>query len=78
MQASEIARQVIVFPTGPRFLKVLMPALDLALGLRMIGARHEPIASYPARRAILPVPAGDVAGPVVAEQAAFMDNPRLI
>jgi hypothetical protein len=71
----EIARQVIVFQQDA-VLQGLMPALDLALGLRMIGRatnmRHillvEPFCQF----------AGDVAGPVVAEQARFMDSPRLI
>ena len=71
----EIARQVIVFQQDA-VLQRLMPALDLALGLRMIGRatnmRHillvEPFCQF----------AGDVAGPVVAEQPPFMDNPLLI
>ena len=53
-----------------------MPALDLALGLRMIGRatnmRDIPLVE-PFRKF-----AGYVAGPVVTEQTRFMDNPRLI
>jgi hypothetical protein len=71
----KVAGQVIVFQQDA-VLQRLMPALDLALGLRMIGRTTN------MRHILLVEPfrqlAGDVAGPIVAEQARFMDNPRLI
>ena len=69
----EIAGQVVVLEQDA-VLERLMPALDLALGLRMIGrAAHVLHAGVfePFRQI-----ARDVAGTVVAEQARFVDDAR--
>jgi len=71
----EVSGEEVVFEQDAVF-KGLVPALDFALGLRMIGrAAHmfhfsvfEPYGQI----------AGDVAGPVIRQQAGFMQDLGLI
>ena len=69
----EVARQVVVVEQDA-VLERLMPALNLALGLRMVGRSanmvhadiFEPLCQI----------AGDVAGPIVAQQPRFVYDAR--
>ena len=69
--AFKIARQVVVLQKDA-VLERLMPALDLALRLRMVGRA----ANVPDVLCIQPLCQirRDVTGTVVAEQARLMDN----
>ena len=71
----EVARQVVVFEQDA-VLQGLVPALDLALGLRMVGGaahvRHLPVAE----------PFGEVAGyvarPIIGQQPGLVPNVGLV
>jgi len=71
----EIARQVVVLQEDP-VLEGLMPALDLALGLRMVGGTadvRDVALAEPGREL-----ARDVARAIVGEQPWPMDDFRLV
>jgi hypothetical protein len=71
----EITWQIVIFQQYP-VLQGLVPSLDLALGLRMVGSAsdmlHAPIIEP------LGQVAGDVARPIVRQQPRLMDGHRLI
>ena len=71
----EVARQIVVLQQDPVF-QGLVPSLDLALGLRMVGGAAsmlhisivEPFGQV----------AGEIARPVVGQQPRFVNDRRLI
>ena len=71
----EIAGQIVIFQQYP-VLQGLVPSLDLALGLRMVGSAtdmlHAPIIEPFSQVS------GDVARPIVRQQSRLMVDLRLI
>ena len=71
----EITGQIVIFQQDP-VLQGLVPTLDLALGLRMVGSAsdmlHAPIVEPFSQVA------GDVARPIVRQQSRHIDDLRLI
>ncbi len=71
----KITRQVVVFQEDA-VLERLMPALDLALCLRMVG-RAANVSHVLCSQPICQL-SRDVAGTIIAEQARLMDDPYLV
>ena len=67
----EVARQIVVFQQDP-VLQGLMPALDLALGLRVIGCAADVVHTV----ALEPFSqiTGDIGRAIIAEQSRLVED----